>query len=326
MAGFPVYGPRLDRARRGKWIGATASRGGNSTRRELVNQTGHAVQEWPLVVAKELIDNALDACEESEVAPVITVTVEPGLIVVEDNGGGIEADTVASVLDYTVRVSSREAYSSPSRGAQGNALKTLLAMGFVLDRDRTLDRDAEAAGVTVIEARGVRHRIEFRVDHVNNQPKIVHTTEPSPVQVGTRFAVHWPPDVKLLQPFTDGPLTAIEQTLGRFQTISRLFCELVEAYFWLNPHLTLRGIFFGREFVNVAATKPDWDKWRPRDPTSAHWYDDARLQRYLAAHVSRDRDLGQSRTVREFLGEFAACREPASSARSLPRSGARTSR
>ena len=28
--GFPVYGPRLDRARRGKWIGAAASRGGNS--------------------------------------------------------------------------------------------------------------------------------------------------------------------------------------------------------------------------------------------------------------------------------------------------------
>src|SRR3954454_9856531 len=29
-----------------------------------------------------------------------------------------------------------------------------------------------------------------------------------------------------------------------------------------------------------------------------------RLQRYLAAHVSRDRDLGQSRTVREFIAEF----------------------
>jgi transposase-like protein len=30
VAGFSVYGPRLDRARRGKWIGATALRGGNS--------------------------------------------------------------------------------------------------------------------------------------------------------------------------------------------------------------------------------------------------------------------------------------------------------
>ena len=273
------------------------------TRRELVNQTGHAVQEWPLVVAKELIDNALDACEEAEVAPAITVTVGPGVIVVEDNGGGIDAETVASVLDYTVRVSSREAYCSPSRGAQGNALKTVLAMGYVLDREREGGSD-EAAGVTVIEARGVRHRIEFRVDHVNNQPKIIHTTEPSPVMVGTRFTVHWPPEVQLLAPFNDRPLTRVEQVTGRYPTVSRLFCELVEAYCWFNPHLSLRGVFFGREFINVTATRPDWEKWRPRDPTSAHWYDEARLQRYLAAHVARDRDLGQSRTVREFIAEF----------------------
>ena len=66
----------------------------------------------------------------------------------------------------------------------------------------------------------------------------------------------------------------------------------------------MRGVFFGREFVNVAATRPDWEKWRPRNPTSAHWYDEARLQRYLAAHVARDRELGQSRTVRAFIAEF----------------------
>jgi hypothetical protein len=272
------------------------------TKRELENQTGHAVSEWALVTIKELLDNSLNACEEAEVAPIITLTVEPGLIVVEDNAGGIEPGTVASVLDYSVRVSSREAYCSPSRGAQGNALKTILAMGYVLDRE--VGRDAEAAGVTIIEARGVKHRVEFRVDHISNQPKIVHATEPSPIVIGTRFAVHWPPEVKFLAPFADGPLTRVEQVIGRYSSISRLFCELVESYCWFNPHLTLRGTFFGREFVNVTATKPEWEKWRPRDPTSAFWYDEARLQRYLAAHVDRDRDLGQSRTVRAFLAEF----------------------
>src|SRR5262249_32709921 len=33
--------------------------------RELQNQTGHAISDWPLVVGKECIDNALDACEEA---------------------------------------------------------------------------------------------------------------------------------------------------------------------------------------------------------------------------------------------------------------------
>lgn len=52
------------------------------------------------------------------------------------------------------------------------------------------------------------------------------------------------------------------------------------------------------------ATNPAWEKWRPRNPTSPHWYNESRLQRYLAAHVARDRDLGQHRTVREFIAEF----------------------
>src|SRR5262249_37435757 len=106
------------------------------TKRELQNQTGHSIYEWPLVVAKEHLENRLDACEEAEIAPKIAITVGPGTIIVEDNAGGIDTDTIKSILDYTVRVSSREAYVSPTRGAQGNALKTILAMGYVLDRER----------------------------------------------------------------------------------------------------------------------------------------------------------------------------------------------
>jgi hypothetical protein len=66
----------------------------------------------------------------------------------------------------------------------------------------------------------------------------------------------------------------------------------------------LRGIWHGEKFLDVAATNPTWEKWRPRNPTSPHWYDETRLQRYLAAHVSRDRDLRRHRTVRAFIAEF----------------------
>ena len=93
---------------------------------------------------------------------------------------------------------------------------------------------------------------------------------------------------------------------GRY-TVDRArdaFTRLAESYVWFNPHLTLRGTWHGKEFINVAATNPTWEKWGPRNPTSAHWYDETRLQRYLAAHVARDRDLGRHRTVREFIAEF----------------------
>jgi DNA topoisomerase VI subunit B len=254
------------------------------TQRELQNQTGHSVGDWPLVVLKELMDNALDACEEAEVAPVISITVGPGSITIQDNANGIETDTIKSILDYTVRISSREAYVSPTRGAQGNALKTILAMGYVLDRNR--EGNTEAIGVTVIESRSVKHRIEFGVDHINNQPKITHTTAPSPISMGTKISVEWPAGERWLE------------------WAEKSFKQLAEAYVWFNPHLGLRGVWGGGEFVNVTATNPNWEKWRPRNPTSAHWYDESRLQRYLAAHVARDRDLGRHRTVREFIAEF----------------------
>jgi DNA topoisomerase VI subunit B len=255
------------------------------TKRELQNQTGHSIYDWPLVVLKELMDNALDACEEAEIAPVISIAVKPGSITIQDNGGGIATDTIKSILDYTVRVSSREAYVSPTRGAQGNALKTILAMGYVLDRERE-DINNEAAGVTIIETRGVKHRIEFRVDHVNNQPRIAHTTAPSTINVGARITVKWPARLEFLEWAEEG------------------FKQLAESYVWFNPHLTLRGTWHGQQFVKIAATNPNWEKWRPRNPTSPHWYDETRLQRYLAAHVARDRDLGRHRTVREFIAEF----------------------
>jgi DNA topoisomerase VI subunit B len=255
------------------------------SQRELISQTGHSAWEWPLVVVKELFDNALDACEEAEIAPALAIDVEKDAIVVQDNAGGLDAETIESVLDYTIRVSSREAYVSPTRGAQGNALKTILAMGFVLHKE--VD-GGDPVGVTAIESRGIRHRIEFRVDHINSQPKIVRRTSASPIEAGTKITVRWPPRAaKML----------LDHTAAQFK-------QLVRAYTWFNPHLSVRGTWLGREFINTGATNPTWEKWRPSHPTSARWYDEARLARYLAAHVSRDRDLGQRRTVREFVGEF----------------------
>ncbi len=55
------------------------------SKKELVAQTGHADGDWPLVVLKELIDNALDACEEVEVAPEIAVRVDDDGIAIADN-------------------------------------------------------------------------------------------------------------------------------------------------------------------------------------------------------------------------------------------------
>ena len=133
------------------------------SRKELVAQTGHEPDAWPLVVLKELVDNALDACEEAGIAPEVRIKLSHSSITVADNGPGIAPETIASILDFTTRTSSREAYVSPTRGAQGNALKTILAMPFVLDG---------AVGRVGIISRGIRHKITFKIDQIRQQPVI----------------------------------------------------------------------------------------------------------------------------------------------------------
>jgi DNA topoisomerase VI subunit B len=151
--------------------------------RELTKQVGHPVDKWPLVVLKEATDNALDEAEEAGRAPVIHVEVSGNEIIIADNGRGIPAETVAGMLDFSVRVSSREAYVSPTRGMQGNALKTIVAMAFALDGTK---------GETLIESGGTTHRISFKVDQVRQEPKIDHIRERCLVKNGTRITVRWP--------------------------------------------------------------------------------------------------------------------------------------
>jgi hypothetical protein len=47
-----------------------------TSKKELTAQTGHAPEHWPLVIVKELIENALDAAEKAGIAPSIALEVE----------------------------------------------------------------------------------------------------------------------------------------------------------------------------------------------------------------------------------------------------------
>jgi DNA topoisomerase VI subunit B len=247
------------------------------TQRELVNQTGHSVCDWLLVIAKELTDNGLDASEEVGIAPEISIIVNGNSISVSDNGSGIDEEIVPDILDYNVRVSSREAYVSPTRGAQGNALKTLLAMPYALG----------SAQPTLIESRGVAHRILFAADPIREQPTIEYVKESSSVKTGTR--------ITMFSACTQG---------GPAEDAKRRFLQFAETYAWLNPSLTLTVEYDG-EVKHYAATNPQWAKWLPSWPQPAHWYDAVSLTRLMGACAKADMDAGRTvRTVREFIKTF----------------------
>ena len=75
-----------------------------ATKRELTAQIGHPPGMWPQVVVKELVDNALDAAEQAEVAPQVEVTVTGNTIEVRDNGPGLSGDVIDDILDFSIRV------------------------------------------------------------------------------------------------------------------------------------------------------------------------------------------------------------------------------
>jgi DNA topoisomerase VI subunit B len=202
------------------------------TREELTVQTGHPPEQWTLVILKELVDNALDSCEEVGIAPDIRVTVADDRITISDNGRGFPIATLDGVLDFSVRVSSREAYVAPDRGAQGNALKSLFAMPFVLDGDE---------GCVRIQSQGAAHDVIFSVDRIRQQPVVRRKSIPLIVKTGTEITVWWP-----------------RSACSYLANAKQRFLQMAEDYSWLNPHLRLTGRWDDDPPFNVSATSPDW--------------------------------------------------------------------
>jgi DNA topoisomerase VI subunit B len=184
---------------------------------ELMKQTGQPPENWVLVVVKELVDNAIDEAERAGVPPLMEIVVETDSITVADRGRGIKPALIKALTDYSIKTSSNAAYVSPTRGQQGNALQSILPMGFVLDGKQ---------GEILIESHGKAHTIRFTVDPLRSTPVVDRPVAPSAVKIGTRVTVRWP----------DSPRSPIAAAKGEL-------LSLLATYTWLNPHLsfTLKG-------------------------------------------------------------------------------------
>ena len=157
--------------------------------KELQIQIGYSRALWPAALVKELIDNALDACEQSDRAPEIEIVVEPDAVSVRDNGPGLPLLTLQRSLDFLVRASDKAYYVSPSRGQLGNALKCVWAAPFVVD--------GEHGRVEVLTG-GQTHQIDVTLDRIAQQPRLNLSTGPDGVvKTGALVRMHWSGIAKL---------------------------------------------------------------------------------------------------------------------------------
>jgi len=278
------------------------------TQKELQMQIGREPSSWPIVLLKELIDNALDACEQAGTAPDITVTVEPDLVSVRDNGPGLPLKTLERSLDYMVRVSNKAHYVSPTRGQLGNALKCVWAAPFVVT--------GEEGRIDVVTG-GLWHTVKVNLDRIAQVPQVDLSSGPDGiVESGTLLRMHWP-----------GIASYLNDTPPQYFYKSDVNADawsLISSYAAFNPHATFRLQSDQSQSVLHFPTSPVWEKWRPHDPTSPHWYTPERLRALIAAYVADENDGGRARTVREFVAEFnglstSAKQKAVTTAAQLPR-------
>lgn len=256
------------------------------TERELTTQIGYDRAWWPIALVKELIDNGLDACENAGRQPEICITVAPDAVTVQDSGPGLSLAILERSLDYQVRVSDKIGYVAPTRGQQGNALKTVWAAPYVIDGER---------GRIDVTTGGTIYHVEVALDRIAQQPALNLTTSPDGlVKNGAAITMHWPDVASCL----DG--TARPSFYSKPLDINRLLV----GYALFNPHATITLQVAGERYA-AEATDPTWRKWLPSAPTSPHWYTIEALRSLIAAYLAEERRGDRPRTVREFIAEFA---------------------
>jgi DNA topoisomerase VI subunit B len=163
------------------------------TTRELQTMTGQDRSNFATVVMKELVDNALDAAEINGVNPeiIITCNIDQEIkLTVTDNGPGLGMETIKKILNFNIRVSSNSIYRSPTRGAQGNAWKTILGIPGALGGTKPV----------IIESNGIKHIVRAWADPAGIV-RVEHEQGQSDVSTGCSVTAVIPNDDQIFSPW-----------------------------------------------------------------------------------------------------------------------------
>jgi len=149
----------------------------------LEKTTGQSAANWDIYVLKELIDNALDADEAARIESInIKVSAryarhqERDLFSLEidvANTAIFPLTHIEQIFDFDIYASSKSGINIPSRGKQGNALKTIIGIPYALRHFHYGDYEAVRRPI-VIENRQGRHTISVEIDEEINVIKLCH--------------------------------------------------------------------------------------------------------------------------------------------------------
>ena len=183
-------------------------------------------------------------------------------------------ELVARLCDVSQRTSTREAYATPDRGSQGNALPTLLALPFGFGHD---------IAKTTIVSQGLEHMITLRADRLAQRITVERTELPAPDAPGAAITMTWP------------------DRIDHSEVIALLY-----RFALLNRHARFQLVRAGNKHWSAGPWGPPLTKWTPGLPIPPHWYTLERFTHRVLLEIRRDPEI----TVAQFLGTFKGLSSP----------------
>ncbi len=257
----------------------------------LVKMTGIEEENLDIYVLKELIDNGLDGCELENRLPAISVEIESDLFndpedledwtihyTVTDEGPGISEEAINEILNFDRFGGTKYFVKKPTRGAQGNALMTILGIPVVLANAYGYKKSLPPIKIT---SHNKTHFLKLKLNNILEKIEIEHTIEPMPSN-GTKveLTMPWKPWLKPI----------------RFQ-------KVINSFAMWNPHAHIYGWCNGEE-KTFDPTTEKIKKYTKSGYGSPHWYTLSDFENLLFANVRYLDERGEKESVVNFCKNF----------------------
>jgi len=242
--------------------------------------TGCQKESFDSWILKELIDNALDACDADKVKPPridVKITRIDNIvnICVQDNGPGLSRENLEKILDFSRFSSSKYYQKKPQRGYMGNALKAIIGIPFAFAK-----LHGHVPHVKVI-SNGFCHTIRLKVIQSDNVTVNIESKE---TEVnGTTVQVFLP-------------------ALNKYWGWNKHYLDLIKSYSIFNPAVSFT-ISLQREQEHITRSYPGEEsplktfKGKP----SIHWCTVEELRRYILA-LEETTSISVDQFISSFFG------------------------
>jgi hypothetical protein len=260
----------------------------------LEKTTGISATKWDIYVIKELVDNALDADEAVGLDPIeIRVNVryarneERDLFSLEIDVGNqtpFPLNQVKDIFDLNYYASSKSGLNVPTRGKQGNALKTIAGIPYALRHFHYGDYQVQRWPIIIEPRGGERCMVAYHIDEAKEEIEV----EVKKDGVRSHDKYNW-----------------LRVGIDRFvQSSPRSITDLLElarSMTFFNPHVYFKWS------VKIGENSESWDfpgckKWLGRFSGTApiSWYDVGQFRSLLVSQVRSQPEM----SIQELVASF----------------------